>query len=306
MTTYHFDVDHAVAYGVNEAIMISNLAYWINHNRANKKHLHDGRTWTYNSRGAFAELFPFWSERQVRGITESLIKQGVILTNNYNNIPMDRTLWYAFVDEAKFLISPILHFGQMDLTKKANAFAEKVTAIPDNKPDNKPNTFNTPLPPLSGGTPSATCNEVQGASSTASQGQNPETAGNAESPKSHADTDTATHAKTKGRKRSQEPANRFTPPTEAEVLAYCQERQNGIIASVFVDFYTSKNWMIGKNKMVDWKAAVRTWERNRKEQLQAKADPRQQSTGTFEQANQSDGWIDLLRQQGDQYADIHF
>ena len=41
------------------------------------------------------------------------------------------------------------------------------------------------------------------------------------------------------------------------------ERKNGINASDFVDFYTCKGWMIGKNKMVDWKAAVRTWERNR-------------------------------------------
>ena len=32
---------------------------------------------------------------------------------------------------------------------------------------------------------------------------------------------------------------------------------------MFVDFYESKNWMVGKNKMKDWKAAVRTWEKGR-------------------------------------------
>lgn len=59
--------------------------------------------------------------------------------------------------------------------------------------------------------------------------------------------------------------NRFIPPTVEEVRAYCEERQNGIDSEQFVDFYSSKGWMIGKNKMKDWKAAVRTWENKRKE-----------------------------------------
>lgn len=56
---------------------------------------------------------------------------------------------------------------------------------------------------------------------------------------------------------------KFTPPTEAEVRDYCEQRKNGVDAEAFVNFYESKGWMIGKNKMKDWKAAVRTWERNR-------------------------------------------
>ena len=56
---------------------------------------------------------------------------------------------------------------------------------------------------------------------------------------------------------------RFTPPTLEEVTAYCIERNNDIDAQAFIDFYTAKGWFIGKNKMKDWKAAVRTWERNR-------------------------------------------
>ena len=58
---------------------------------------------------------------------------------------------------------------------------------------------------------------------------------------------------------------KFTPPTVEEVQAYCQERKNKVDAQAFVDFYSSKGWMVGKNKMKDWKAAVRTWERNRKD-----------------------------------------
>lgn len=54
---------------------------------------------------------------------------------------------------------------------------------------------------------------------------------------------------------------RFTPPSVEDVKAYCQERQNNVDAERFVDYYTSNGWHVGKNPMKDWKAAVRTWER---------------------------------------------
>ena len=54
---------------------------------------------------------------------------------------------------------------------------------------------------------------------------------------------------------------RFTPPTIEEVQAYCAERGNKVDPIRFFNFYTSKGWYVGKNKMKDWRAAVRTWER---------------------------------------------
>ena len=56
--------------------------------------------------------------------------------------------------------------------------------------------------------------------------------------------------------------NRFTPPTLAEVQAYCKERGNNVDAQRFIDYYTSNGWKVGRNKMKDWKAAVRTWEKS--------------------------------------------
>ena len=53
---------------------------------------------------------------------------------------------------------------------------------------------------------------------------------------------------------------RFVPPTVDEVRDYCYERGNSVDPQRFVDYYTSNGWMVGKNKMKDWKAAVRTWE----------------------------------------------
>ena len=57
-----------------------------------------------------------------------------------------------------------------------------------------------------------------------------------------------------------EKKRRFTPPRLEEVEEFCQERRNGIDAQRFVDFYAAKGWMVGKNKMVCWRSAVRTWE----------------------------------------------
>jgi hypothetical protein len=62
------------------------------------------------------------------------------------------------------------------------------------------------------------------------------------------------------------PSSRFVPPTVEEVQKYCLERQNGIDPQAFVDFYASKNWMVGKSKMSNWKASVRTWEQRRKQE----------------------------------------
>lgn len=53
----------------------------------------------------------------------------------------------------------------------------------------------------------------------------------------------------------------FRPPTLSEVAEYCRERKNGVDPQRFIDFYEAKGWMIGKNRMKSWKAAVRTWER---------------------------------------------
>lgn len=75
------------------------------------------------------------------------------------------------------------------------------------------------------------------------------------------DTDTDTdndNDKREGEARKRVP---FSPPTIEEVRSYCQERKNNVDAEQFVNFYAAKGWMIGKTRMKDWKASVRTWEK---------------------------------------------
>lgn len=73
----------------------------------------------------------------------------------------------------------------------------------------------------------------------------------------------------------------FKKPTVEEVEAYCKERKNVINPQAFVDFYEAKNWFIGKTKMKDWKACVRTWESRDFKGKPAKAP------GKYEQENRA-------------------
>lgn len=67
-------------------------------------------------------------------------------------------------------------------------------------------------------------------------------------------------------------AARFTPPSVEEVRVYCAERKNSVDPERFVDFYASKGWLVGKSKMKDWRAAVRSWERSDSQQKMTNKD----------------------------------
>jgi hypothetical protein len=64
---------------------------------------------------------------------------------------------------------------------------------------------------------------------------------------------------------------RFSPPSIEEIRIYCLDRKNSVDAENFYFFYESKGWMIGKEKMKDWKAAIVTWEK--RERTQSKQHP---------------------------------
>lgn len=75
--------------------------------------------------------------------------------------------------------------------------------------------------------------------------------------------------KDKAKDKEKERECGFRPPSIDEVRRYCLERGNNINPEQFIDFYSAKGWFVGKNKMKDWQAAIRTWER-RKEDIPLK------------------------------------
>lgn len=82
-------------------------------------------------------------------------------------------------------------------------------------------------------------------------------------------------------------AKRFTKPTLADIQAYCIERNNNVDAERFYDYYEANGWKVGKNPMKDWKASVRTWERNGYSDSKPKATPKQDE-GKWVKANAED------------------
>lgn len=65
--------------------------------------------------------------------------------------------------------------------------------------------------------------------------------------------------------KSELPDRKKIPPTLDMVTEYCSKRKNNVDPQYFIDYYTARDWHIGKTKMKDWQAAIRTWEKNDKE-----------------------------------------
>ena len=161
----HFDSEVAKVVGVDGAIMLNNLNFWIIKNEANGKHFYDGHYWTYNSIDAFTKIFDFWSKRQIERILKNLKEKEFIITGNYNKQQYDRTVWYALTEKGKALlrsnpheysfhqtgkcISPngemaktlISPNGEMDSTKRGNGFHQTVKPIPYNNTNNNTDIY---------------------------------------------------------------------------------------------------------------------------------------------------------------------
>lgn len=134
---HFFDVEIAEKYGIFEAVFINNLEFWLAKNEANDTNYHDGRYWSYNTKDAMIELFPYVSPKKIWNAIDHLREEGIILTGNFNEKKWDRTLWYTFSDFGKCILPKRnFHFPEME-----NADSEKGEPIPykntDKKTDNK-------------------------------------------------------------------------------------------------------------------------------------------------------------------------
>jgi hypothetical protein len=125
MSVHSFDTDIAVRVGVSAAVIYQNILFWTQKNLANEKHIIDGKVWTYNSVKAWAKLFDYLTENQIRTALAKLVEAELVAEGNYNQIGCDRTKWYG--------VSVEIHLG-----KNTNGFVESRKPIPDSKPDHKP------------------------------------------------------------------------------------------------------------------------------------------------------------------------
>lgn len=140
---YHtFEADVAMKVGVNAAILLQNLVFWCKKNEANDVNYHDGLYWTFNSTKAFCELFPYFTQKQIRHALEHLIDGGYVLSGNYNENRYNRTLWYAVTDAGYKLFPSSCLNSKIDSPNRESRFDKfgkcKTDINTDNKPDSKP------------------------------------------------------------------------------------------------------------------------------------------------------------------------
>ena len=120
---FTFSTKDANQYGVDGAIMLHHIRYWVAKNEANETNFHDGQYWTYNSTTAFAKLFPFYSARKIGRILSKLEEESAIISGNFNGKRYDRTKWFT-------LVNAITENGDLHLTKMVNGITKYVEPIP--------------------------------------------------------------------------------------------------------------------------------------------------------------------------------
>lgn len=126
----------AIKYGVEEAILLDTIVFWARENKSRGENFRDGRWWTYNSLNGLAEIFPWWSQKQIRRIMNSCIAQKALLVGNYNREKRDRTIWYSPSDDLLLIYGEdwtgkcICPNGQMEMPERANGDAQMGTPLP--------------------------------------------------------------------------------------------------------------------------------------------------------------------------------
>lgn len=92
-------VDLAARYGLDVAVFIQNIYYWVRKNEANQEHFYDGRYWAHSSYRGLEKWFePLWSMQQIKRIVSKCRDQGLLLVGDYNPDGFTHTNWYSVTD----------------------------------------------------------------------------------------------------------------------------------------------------------------------------------------------------------------
>lgn len=145
--TYSFDGNTAKVVGVQNAVVLQHVAFWVRLNETNHSNEVNGKHWTYNSVKGFSDYFSFLTERQIRHSLDTLVSDGYLEVGVFNKNPYDRTRWFTLTDKARELLKygqhELLDVSSPNYKKCQMATTKSVEPIPDNIPDI--DQINTPL-----------------------------------------------------------------------------------------------------------------------------------------------------------------
>ena len=92
---YNFSTMDAVEHGIDAAIILHNMRYWLDYARAHGEHEHDGHYWMYAKASKMQTVFPFWTANKIQKTLKKLEERGVIISGSFNSSAWDRTKWYT-------------------------------------------------------------------------------------------------------------------------------------------------------------------------------------------------------------------
>lgn len=222
LATHSFNVSLATLIGLNETIILTNFYFNVKANEGNESMIKDGRVWFFRSVKDLNDFYPYLTPDKIRRAIERLINAGYVIKGDYNQDRFKKCNWYSISDEVYILFEGVNaeSFGQ-----NANPFG----IMPNH---------------------SAKCQlEYNNIDLNNKNINKKETLSiNRESKEKNKNDGHFCNAQT-----------RFVPPSIKDVEEYCREKGYNIDALSFVSFYASKDWMIGRNRMKDWKKAIVTW-----------------------------------------------
>lgn len=242
---HSFFSEIAKEFGIFEAVIINDFWFWIETNRANEVHFHEGRYWTFHSIKALQDIYPFATKKKIEYAINSLVEKGVLIKSNFNTQRYDRTTWYAFTDFGE----SILQKQEIHFPKLGNPFPKNGKSIDITNNICKSIDSNVLDNTIDNNIDNIYINNINNKNNNNNK-----------------------DIYKREKEIPKEKEKRFVKPTVQEIAAYCNERNNHIDPESFFDFYESKGWKVGQTPMKDWRAAVRQWERRRK------TDPKKDTT----------------------------
>lgn len=130
----------AVKIGLNEAIVLQQIHYWVQINEKAKINYKDGYYWTYNTYEEWQKQFPFWSNATIRRAINSLQKLLILVCGNYNKLQIDRTKWYR-IDHEVLMKLEEMPCAQIEQFKCSNRAVQEVILsrpLPETTPKTTP------------------------------------------------------------------------------------------------------------------------------------------------------------------------
>ena len=131
-----FNVEEAERYGVNKAILLQHIRFWVSENKGKDSHTHDGKTWMYQSAADMHKHFPYWSRLKIHRMLASMEEEGLIVSGNYNKLGFDRTKWYTLTD-----ITQCSFESPLTVQNGTKRDVDSEQPIPYNNTDNKTDTL---------------------------------------------------------------------------------------------------------------------------------------------------------------------